>query len=193
MSATDYRQQLQALLPQGVAWTREPDATLTRLLDGIAEELARVDARGEALTDEADPRTTLELLADWERVAGLPDACTPPAQTISERRGALVSRITDGGGLSRARLIAAAAAIGFTITITEFRPFRAGMSTAGGAVTNGDWVSAWQSNGLLFTVSVFSAGANAAGEPLRKWGNELLECVLSRLTPAHNTPIFSYA
>jgi uncharacterized protein YmfQ (DUF2313 family) len=60
ISRADYLSQLQALLPQGAAWTRERDAALTRLLDAFAEEFARVDARARQLLDESDPRSTYD-------------------------------------------------------------------------------------------------------------------------------------
>lgn len=75
LSAEAYLAQLQALLPPGSAWPRAANATLTKLLGALAEELARLDARALALIDEADGRSTLELLSDWERVCGLPDPC----------------------------------------------------------------------------------------------------------------------
>lgn len=69
MTADDYRTALQALLPRGAAWTRSPEAVLMRVLAACAEEPERVDERADDLLDEADPRATLELLSDWERVA----------------------------------------------------------------------------------------------------------------------------
>lgn len=194
LSALDYREQLQALLPPGGAWTRQPDAVLTRVLDAIAQEMARLDARAQILIDESDPRSTAELLADWERVAALPEPCLADiAQTSSERRAALHTKLTRLGGLSRAFFIAFAAAAGYTVTITEARPFQAGHSVAGHAITNGVWVFTWQVNSALHTVRVFGAGSGAAGDALRSWGNALLECLCTRYKPAHTLPIFAYA
>jgi|GEM_PF-2742733 len=75
LTADDYLALCQNLLPSGPAWPRESDAFVTRLLDAWAQELARIDARVDALIEEADPRTTSELLDDWEREYGLPDEC----------------------------------------------------------------------------------------------------------------------
>jgi len=65
MRADDYLHQLQALLPSGPAWPRDRDAVLTQLLAAFAEEFARIDARTAQLIEEADPRATYDLLADW--------------------------------------------------------------------------------------------------------------------------------
>lgn len=191
MDARAYREQLQALLPRGGAWPREPGAVLTLLLDGIAAELARVDGRGLDLVRECDPTTTLELLPDWERVAGLPDPCAGPAETIQERRDRLVALLTNPGGQSPAHFIALAAAYGFSITITEFSVLRAGFR-AGDACKGIAWAYAWQVNAPEETVRHFRAGQSFAGEPVATWGNAILECVLTRGKPAHTTVIFAY-
>ncbi len=193
MPAESYRDQLQALLPPGRAWPRAPESTLGRLLLAFAEALARLDARVDALLDEADPRTTLELLPDWERVAGLPDACAGPPETLQGRRAALVARLTAQGGQTPAFYVALAAALGFEVTITEFRPFRAGQSSAGEPVLDEDWAYAWQVNAPATTVTEFRAGLSGAGEPLRVWGNQPLECAIARAAPVHTTVIFAYA
>jgi uncharacterized protein YmfQ (DUF2313 family) len=93
----DYLAQLASLLPEGPALPREPDSRLMRLLRMPAAELAAVDARGDVLLAEADPRVTAELLPEWEAAFGLPDSCSP-ARTFSR-----ASRATwfDGQGTLR--------------------------------------------------------------------------------------------
>lgn len=194
ITAAEYLHQMQALLPQGPAWPRDLDADLARLLSAFAEEFARIDAQVEKLTTEADPRSTSDMITDWERVAGLPDSCVAEAgQTLNlaQRHAALVARLTTLGGQAKNYFIALAAALGYMITITEFRPFLAGQSCSGDAVTT-DWQFAWQVNTPTDTVVPFRAGEGVAGEPLNSWGNQLLECVISRLKPAHTIVIFAY-
>lgn len=193
MSGTDYLSQLQALLPKGPAWPREPAALLTRLLDAFADEFARIDARADQLIDEADPRTTYELLADWERVAGLPGTCALLAGinlTIEQRRSALVTKLTGRGGQSRAYFIALAARLGFTVTISEYRPYRV-TSCVNDPICGEDWIFVWQINSALNTVHASTVGM-AVNDPLRNWGNELLECAISQDKPAHTTVLFAY-
>lgn len=194
LTDTDYLRQLQALLPPGPAWSRDDAAPLTHLLAALALELERVDGRAADLVEEADPRTTAELLADWERVAGLPDPCVAALginQTTAQRRAALVAKLTTIGGQSAAYYIALAASLGYTITVTEFSPFQAG-SDAGDALTNDGWRFVWQVNAPEASIVEFAAGRSSAGEPLRAWGNELLECVINRLKPAHTYVLFAY-
>lgn len=193
-SADQYRDQLKALLPSGLAWTREPGTNLEALLDGMAQEWERLDERGERLIIEAIPTTTNELLPDWERVAGLPDDCGgEQSETLQGRRADLITKLTSRGGQSAAYFIAVAEALGYTITITEFRPFRAGYSQAGDQLTNGEWVFTWQVNAPETTITNFRAGQSQAGEPLRTWGNERLECTINELKPAHTLVLFAYS
>lgn len=195
LTDTDYLRQLQALLPPGPAWPKDDEAWVTRFLGALAAELARVDGRAWQLVEEADPRTTAELFSDWETVAGLPDTCVAlsgQVQSLAQRRAALVARLVMLGGASRAYFIALAASLGYVITITEFRSFRAGQSRAGDPVST-NWQFAWQVNAPLNTVTPFRAGNAVAGDAINAWGNKLLECVLSRFKPAHTTVIFAYS
>lgn len=194
MPAEQYRSQLQALLPIGAAWTREPQAVLTQLLDAFAQELARVDARAAVLVDEADPRTTSELLADWERAFALPGDCITTVQTAQARRDALLSKMAGLGGQSIQYFIDLAARLGYTITISEYSPFKAGLSQAGDPLTNGDWAFAWRVSGTNATnVRTFKAGQGKAGEPLGSSSNEALECVIRDAKPAHTFVSFAYS
>jgi len=193
-TAAQYREQLKALLPPGRAISRDGGAQIEKLLDAMAEELARLDLRGEDMTFEANPLSTNELLPDWERVAGLPDTCGgAQSETLQGRRADLVAKLASVGGQTPAYFIQVAAKLGYTITITEFNPFRAGWSQAGDALTNGLWALTWQVNAAEHTITNFRAGQSQAGEPLRTWGNERLECVMSDLKPAHTQVLFAYS
>ena len=186
----DYLTQLQNLLPKGVVWNKEEGSTLTSLLAGLAKEFFNVDKRTEDLLREADPSRALEMLADWERAVGLPDPCTGPLNTLAARRAAVVARLRSQGGQSRAFFIALAETLGYSITITEYKPFVAG-SNAGETLSNGDWKHAWKVTAPETTVRKFRAG-DGAGERLARWGNQELECAIERAKPAHTQVIFAY-
>lgn len=192
-TAAEYREQLKALLPPGQAFPRDPGTTLHDLLDGMSIELARVDGRACVLPQEANPATTMELLSDWERVAGLPDKCSGVLEeTLQGRRNALLTKLASTGGQSAAYFIELAASLGYTVTIEEFRPFRVGRSRAGDALTNGPWAFTWLVRAPAVSVTSFRVGRSAVGERLRTWGNDTLECKLNQLKPAHTIAIFAY-
>mgnify|MGYP000847498837 CR=1 FL=1 len=188
----DYAKALRQLLPPGPAMQYDDAVNLEQVLLALADTYNAVHDRSCVLLQEMVPATTLEMLPDWERVAGLPDECAPDTTTIEARRAALIARIGRQGGQSKAFYIALAASIGFAITITEFDPFSAGLGVAGGALTNDGWTYCWKVTAVTQTVFAFKAGTGSAGEPLRDWGNDYLECVLNKWKPAHTYIIFDY-
>ncbi|RYY25252.1 MAG: DUF2313 domain-containing protein [Sphingomonadales bacterium] len=194
--AAAYRAMLAQLLPRGSAWASGPDTNLGKLLAGEAEEFARADARAQRLLDEADPRTALELLPDWERVAGLPDACTGAPDSLGERQAALANKIAQRGGQSRAFFIELAARLGYYIEISEFTSLDAGFS-AGDACNDDGWRFAWLIE-VLIGDDAYRAGyaefcaGSMAGERLLGFGALDLECLIGRAKPAHTHAIFAY-
>lgn len=187
-TADDYRALLQRLLPPGPAW-REDDP----LLAALAPELARLHNRVGALVEEADPRATIEMLQDWERVAGLPDSCLSAldvSQSYAQRIAALVSRITATGGQSPAYYVELAAALGYEITVAEFALHTVN-DDVDAPLYAAPWQHAWQVNAGSSTVGVLSVD-DTVDDPLAWWGNESLECVIRRLKPAQTHVIFSY-
>lgn len=187
----DYAKSLRRLLPPGPAMQFDGSEVIGDVLLAFADVYNQVHNRSCDLLMEMVPVTTSEMLVDWERVAGLPDDCAPSEQTVEARRAALIARLGLQGGQSKSFYIALAESIGFEITITEFDPFVAG-SSAGDSLTNDPWAFYWKVSALSQTVYVFRAGSGAAGEPLRDWGNDTLECVLRKWKPAHTEIIFDY-
>jgi len=197
-TATDYSAQLRQLLPPGAAWAFPGDGNFAALLAGLAEEFARVEARAGQLADEADPRTALELLADWETTAGLPDACTGQPDNAAERRVALHQKIIGLGGQSRSYYVELAARLGYVIEIEEHRVAQLGMRL--GENLNGEaWQYAWTVHvlpldgdlGDQFFIAQAEIG-DELGVRLRGFGALDLECIIRRAAPAHTTVIFAY-
>ena len=159
-SEADYLGAIQALLPRGRAWSRDPATTLTAVLDGWARAYARVDARQTNLLTDAFPTTAIELLPEWEATLGLPDPCLGALPTLQQRQTQVYARLVAMGGQSIPYLTMVAASLGFPVGITEFAPFRAGVNHAGDAI-NGS--QAAQPGGF------FLAGAGVAGTPVVIW------------------------
>jgi uncharacterized protein YmfQ (DUF2313 family) len=192
VSADAYREHLQDLSPQGPAWPREADAFNARMLDAWAQEFARIDARIDALIEEADPRTAIELLPDWERLFGLPDECYPESSTIAARRGRLLQKIAFQGGQSPQFFIDLLAALGYQgVTITEFKPFKAN-SKCNAALNQGGWRFAWRVNVPSTSTAKRFNAVSRCNEPLTAFGDPGLACVLARYKPAHTILFIAY-
>lgn len=182
---------------------------LRRLLPPVAYDssgpviYAELRAEGHALDDamrnadymlsESDPRTTVQLLSDWERVAGLPDSCSATlALSVEQRQAALTAKITMRGGQSRPYFIAMAGTLGFPgATITEFSPM-----TCNGNCNDALWSEVdrfvWQIN-LPSAGGVFVASCNSdCNAALASWGNAMVECAIRKFCPANTTPVFAY-
>jgi len=179
MSIAQYAQGLKRLFPKGLFWNRQQPASgsvLDAVLEAIAVEYQRLDARITALLEEADPRTVTELIDQWEGVAGLPDDCTGGLEALSDRRSALWSKLTEAGGQNAEFFEAVAARLGFTVTIADgLDPFSVGSFA-------GDYLYAAHLWRFVFIVTVSGRTQPAPA----------LECVLRRLAPAHTAVIFKY-
>lgn len=192
LSASDVLAALQDLLPTGPVWPREPDAVQTQALATLCPTYVRLTQRDNNLLVDAFPTQTAELLPEWELTLGLPNQCTPPNPTLAQRKAAVAAKVVAQGGQSVPYYIAVAAALGFTITIVEYAPFRAGINAAGQPVYGMDWAHTWTVRTFLNAETYFQAGISGAGDALATWGNSQLECTLNQLKPAHTILQFNY-
>lgn len=193
--ASDFLTALQALMPRGLAWPRDPTSVMAQVEAGLAPTWQRHTEQNNNLLVDAFPSTSVQLLPEWEAALGLPDPCAGPAPTIAARQAQVVARFAGSGGQSVPYFIQYAALLGYTVTVTEYVASRVGQSRVGQSISRlgPQWSFAWQINAPLNTVTQSRAGYARAGEPLASWGNEVLECEISELIPAHTTIIFAYS
>lgn len=189
-----YKTVLHNLLPLGKIWNKSSNNYLSKLLEGIGAEFQRVENRALDLLKESDPRTASESLEDWERFLGLPDDCDVDNDSSLERRYKLINRaLSFRGGQTPQYFIDYIKALGFDATIYEYKEFRAGLSSAGDPISNGiEWVNTWQLNLPATLAYDFSAGVSVAGEPLRVFRNESVECSVGHIKPAQTKVIFAF-
>lgn len=171
-SGDEYRDAFLALLPNGQAWPKHAmDSVLWQACDGLNQYWGSVDSRAADLLErESNPGTTIELLPDWERNWGLPDPCYTAPLTIGERQQALLLRMTIQGAQSREFFVSTAAYIGYTIHITEFRPFRVGMDRCGDNRTVGNGAPQYDEWGRLILTQGWGVSPVPVGQ-LSEWPN----------------------
>jgi uncharacterized protein YmfQ (DUF2313 family) len=206
----DYIAPFLRLLPQGIAWPREPESVLYRTVRGLAKIWGFVDARAADLLErESDPRKTVEILDWWERAWGLPDPCFPSATTIGERQRMLVLVMTMLGGQSRAFFKWVADWVGYTDTsFREWSPFMCGISQCGDTRNMFDdtgfyrWEIGppeirfyWSVAPAVASVIWFRAASGQAGiDPHARIGiADELACLFRRWKPAHTEIVFDYS
>lgn len=193
-SQNDYRRGLQALMPVGRVWPREADSVQGEALNAMAAEYQKSDTDGLALIEGGFPSTATIMLSDWETSLGLPDDCAiGEMDSISLRQKAVVTKLTATGGQSITYFTEQAKALGYEVTITQFRRAMAGMSGAGAALNGDEWPFVMLVTAPQTTITYAMAGGSYAGDPLRSWGNKLLECRLTQIAPSHVIIRFAYS
>lgn len=193
LTADDYRQQLFALLPPGVIWNAAPSSMLQALLAGQAQEFARIDGQALALLPEADPRQAIYTFEEWEASYGLPSSCAPAGQSMADRKVALIGRIVGQGGMAAQDYLELTEGLGYPgAQILEFQEATVEVTTPTGHTgavigddMNGyDWNMTWR---VLLPPGVVRESVideSVIGDPLRSWGNELIECSLRHAAPS---------
>jgi len=208
----EYAFALSNLLPQGIAWPRWPDATLMKVVYGLSGIMGWADGRAADLLEiESDPRATTEMLDSWERAWGLPEPCMYPQQlSFDERRRLLVLKMTLLGAQSREFFYGVADFLGYSISITEYRPFMVGVDRCGDNRTHqadgtlSDWPCQIGSPTMRFCWTVhlqqpklvwFRVGSGQCGiDPHLRIAKALdLECLIHKWAPGHTLPLFDYS
>jgi uncharacterized protein YmfQ (DUF2313 family) len=180
------------LLPRGAAIARTLDSWVSKLLRGLLGVFVSVHLRTLALLREMDPRSTLEFLSVWEKFAGLPDECSLVQGTTSERRQAVVSKLTAVGHASIQYYLDLAAALGYSdATITEFSAARFRRRRFGQRYGKKEWEFTWQLNIPSVRITKARFG-DRFGTRFKQGGNTILECRILKLKAAHKKVIFNY-
>lgn len=209
-SQLDYQQAMADNMPTGPAWPREPGAVLMKVLSGLASNWAYVDGRAADLLEiESDPRVTSEMLDSWETAWGLPDPCIAEAVTVSDRRIALVQKMTSEGGQSIPYFLSVASGLGYTIWIQEYSPYMTGMSRCGDTridpySNDYRWVIGYPEIRYQWTVHLtnnretwFRAGAGGGEVGVDHMLTIALatdlECIIRRWKPAQTEVSFDYS
>lgn len=191
LRAGDFLRAFMSLLPRGRVWSRDVSSVQSRALLGLVTIYEDSTARANQLLVDAFPGSTYELLPEWELTLGLPAPCAGPAPTIQARRAQVVARLTATGGQSIPYFTGLAKSLGYEVTVTQFMPSRFGkrFGTPFGGV---DWAHAWQINAPTFTVNRLRFG-DSFGSPFSYWTNNVLQCELQSVKPAHTVLNFSYS
>lgn len=174
----NYSQQLQQLQPPGMALPSDPDSAWVALLDGIAAEFARIDGRTQQLETEITLSDgTVELLAEWERVLGLPDDCMAIPADPADRLAVIRSRIAAAGGQTPQYLIGLIETLGVSATIVEEEPFEMGRHGMGDPIGGSEWRHVWR-----------YVTADDVPAELR----DVIRCTVDRHKPAHTVATAEY-
>jgi uncharacterized protein YmfQ (DUF2313 family) len=192
-TASDFLWQFQRLLPRGRLWHRGWGTVQAEDLLTLMPQIVRLNQRAIDVLRETFPCTTSELLPEWEATLGLPDPCIGELNTLQQRQAAVCAKFTARGGQSAAYFVQLAASLGYTITITTFRPFYASEGRVDEPLYDEQWAFVWRVNIFAAdTLTYFRVNESTVDEPLVAFGNSVLECLLRAAAPAHTEIIFAY-
>lgn len=177
---------LKRLLPPAAYDPSAPVLSAELAAEGTALDVAQQLA--ESLPDEADPRVTSALLADWERVLGL----TASGLSQEQRKAAVAAKYYTRGAQSRAYFIALAAKLGFAgVTITEYKCANCNSNCNSALYSVAD-LFVWTLN-VLASGGYFAANCNSnCNSALGSWGYSTLENAIKKDKPAHTVATFNY-
>ena len=193
-TASQYAEQLQALLPSGPAWDPERVPELQQVITGLSREFARIDGRAFDLLNEMDPTGISELVPDWERVMNLPDPCLGLSPLFEDRRLSVRQRLVAVGGQTPAFYVDIAISQGYpNATVTEYRAPRMGRSRFGKAhfgTWNAQFMWVLNTGGRKRLGRRF--GASYWGERFGVNPGTAIECLIRRAAPAHTAVFINF-
>lgn len=195
LTEKDYEHQVNELLPRGPIWKRTFGGVLDAVLYALSREAARIDARACAVLEEADPRTSTEELQRWFDDYGIPSECLAAIldPSMEQMRQELLAKITSNLGLTKAFFQSLAASLGYDAEVVTYH-----VHTVEDNVEHPLYDEQWT---VVMTIGIRVYGGGhaeildvtwRANEPLARWGNALLECMVRALAPAHVYVIFMY-
>lgn len=166
-------------------------SNLRKILLGLAQQW--LDFRGliNEVYDEYDPRSTTDLIEEWETFVGIPDSCISNKGTLEERRNNVLLKLAGINATTAKQFENVAAALGYTVTVTNGvdvgtlpATFPVPLVSAATApfviVVNLDASLAPATFPLSFPISLTS---NAP---------KILECFFNKLKPANTVVVFRY-
>lgn len=195
LTASDYEKQFAQLLPRGPIWNRRTGTLLDSAIYAAGQEFARVDARLASILDEADPRTSIEMLQDWFTDWGIPSECIAAIANPTQEmmRQELIAKITSNQGLTAEFFESLAGVLGYSASVETFDEFDVN-STVDYALYDEQWRCTFVL-GIAFAEDGHAKYFDTTwtvDQPLATWGNALLECLIRALAPAHVNVIFMY-
>jgi len=190
----DYASQLIALLPRGVAFDSVADGIFGQLVYGIVAEFKRTSDQICILENETFPLNTTQLLDDWERAMGLPDACAQGPQGLPDRRAAVATKLATIAEPTPQFFVRLARNFGYSIEVIEYKPARVDRAKMGDPIygPGSEFVWAVRIPGSYTQKRMATVSDARMGDPIATWGDGSLECLISQYKPAHTTLIFLY-
>lgn len=188
----NYQGPLTSLMPRGVAFN--PDrGDIQEILKRTAYYLNETDRRLRIVWAESNPYQALQLLPEWEESFGLPNECyVAGTQTLDERKQAVINKWEDLGGDRVERYINIAKNLGYKdASVTRFRYHTCELNCEQ-PINEKEWRFVWLLNTKESTKIKEATCQSGVDDPLRVWGDTILECVIAKESASHVIVLFGY-
>jgi uncharacterized protein YmfQ (DUF2313 family) len=191
--SSNYLQGMIGLLPKGPAWELDESSLFYRLMQICADEFARIDLDIAQLVEESDPRTASATLSDWFDEWGIPDDCLKLLDdpTTEDYRKVLILKITTLGLTFEELVTVIGNYLGYDASVGD-----TDIHTVASTVDARLYDVSWRNTALIVsadeTVVNLLTVDDRVSMALAEWGDELWECLITALAPAHNNVIFQY-
>jgi uncharacterized protein YmfQ (DUF2313 family) len=193
MDITAYKNLLNQLLPEGLAWNKSPDSNLQKLISGEAIEYARLEEEALRVLREINPLTTSDMLAEWAEIALGDHTCPGLINSSQELKKMVLARLLSLGGSDRIYFQEVAKAAGFLVKVSDgFVQFRAGRNRCQDRVLASGFAYTWNVRARTNTLNFFRTGISRANDRILNFSNSFLECIMNQVKPAHTQIIYSY-
>ncbi len=167
-------------------------SNLKKVLLGLASEFVRFRDKTNLIYDQYDPRTTTNLITEWETQVGIPDQCFGNTGTLEERRTNILLKLAGVNVSTEEQFENIALILGFNIDVSNGIDIAVFPLTLPFVLLNGTEAP--------FTIVItLPVSEQPAGLPLElpftltSQVPDVLECLFNKIKPAQCNIIFRYS
>ena len=192
-----YRKALADTLPDGHFWKAkdESESNLYKILISLALSFSNLDVRANELSNEFFPQLLQESIDEWEIEYGLPSDCVGALPTFADRKAQVLAKFAGIGGQDPAYYVNLASDLGFDVEIIEFNGVRYTKDRLGDQYAQTTHPYVWYVNVLnIETIYAQYTQDKLTESQYSKLGvdTSILECLITKLKPAHTQVLFFY-
>ena len=168
------------------------DSTLRKILIGLASEWLNFRSKINEVSNEYNPKTTTQLIEEWEQFVGIPDNCIPVASTIEQRRLNVLLKLAGINAATEKQFKNVASILGYNIEVSN------GVSTSTFPLTL-PFLLISEALAPFTIVITLPSSIQPNGFPLTfpftltSQQPAILDCLFNKLKPANTQLFFRYS
>lgn len=168
------------------------DSTLRKILIGLASEWLNFRSKINEVSNEYNPKTTTQLIDEWEQFVGIPDNCIPVASTIEQRRLNVLLKLAGINATTEKQFKNVASILGYNIEVSN------GVSTSTFPLTL-PFLLISEGSAPFTIVITLPSSIKPSGFPLTfpftltSQQPAILDCLFNKLKPANTQLFFRYS